>query len=221
MRFFHLAILLGAIINVSNALQPGLKGACRTGNFSTVAVDWRRYAGSWYELARSASFRWDRGCRCTTAEYYAAKDDAEGQLRVLNTCRKPQADGAVVQRLARATVLSPGRLKVNFFLGVPLADADYRVVYVDEEYAHAVVVSCSRLGGSLIWVLSRTPAVSKEIYEKLVSIADKMGFDTGDLQRSPQDGCWSYRDPAGVEAVERRTLSAAGPRTFLYAFYPV
>lgn len=118
----------------------------------------------------------------------------------------------LVQRLATGKVLEPGHLSVNFFLGLPVANADYRVVYVDSSYSHAIVVSCSRLGGSLIWILSRTPMIAESLYVELVDRAKKMGFDTSDLRQSPQDGCWSFKEPTGIEAVQRRVLKQSGPR---------
>ena len=39
-------------------VPPPLVGACAAGNFTTVPIDAKRYAGVWYEIAHSKSFPW-------------------------------------------------------------------------------------------------------------------------------------------------------------------
>lgn len=56
--------LLASIVSATataggDAIVPGpLKGACRTGNFTTEKVDLDRWQGAWYEMAHSKSFYW-------------------------------------------------------------------------------------------------------------------------------------------------------------------
>ena len=115
-----------------------------------------------------------------------------GTFRVMNMCRRGSQSARLFQREASARQIAPGHLKVNFAGGFPLADADYRVIYVSEDYDRAVVVSCSLLGGSLAWILSRDPIVDDAEFDQLKGIAESKGFDVSDLVRSVQEGCWSY-----------------------------
>lgn len=188
------AFLLLLIAVDSIAAVPGLKGACLTQNFTTYPIDAKRFAGAWYEISHSDSFFWDRGCQCTTAEYFPlAETTKSGQLqfRVLNTCRKSSVNGGIFQRDARARQIAPGHLKVNFFAGIPLADADYRIFWVDDSYTNAAIVSCSRFGGSLVWIISREPVMADATKEMLLGKLRDAGFVLDDLVNTKQTGCWS------------------------------
>ena len=212
-------IMISIVFAVIAALQlvtsdvhavPGIQGACKTLNFTTAAVDLDRYAGAWYEVGHSKSFYWQFDCKCTTAEYYpiykSGQAGVEGEaaelerIRVLNTCRRGSVDGAMFQREASGKPYESedprdkGRLVVNFFKGLPFANADYRIIHVEKDYSKAVVVSCSRVGGSLTWILSRYPNVDDAEFARLKAIPTDMGFDTSDLVRSDQEGCWSFMD---------------------------
>jgi apolipoprotein D and lipocalin family protein len=68
----------------------------------TVAqVDLSRYLGTWYEIANfPQSFQ--RGCTATTATYTLRKD---GDIDVLNRCRKDSLDGKEKSALGRAEVV--------------------------------------------------------------------------------------------------------------------
>lgn len=64
---------------------------------------------------------------------------------------------------------------------------------MDDEYDHAIIVSCSWIGGSLTWIVSRTAMISDEKYDELYGKVREMGFDTSDLVRTQQNDCWSFR----------------------------
>ena len=52
-------------------------------------VDLQRYLGTWYEIARFPK-RFQRGCTATTATYTLR---ADGDIDVVNRCRKDSPDG--------------------------------------------------------------------------------------------------------------------------------
>src|SRR5262245_18669448 len=64
------------------------------------SVDLSRYTGTWYEIA-SFPQRFQRGCTATTATY-TLRDD--GQIAVLNRCRKGSPDGEEKSATGRARV---------------------------------------------------------------------------------------------------------------------
>ena len=81
----------------------------------TVAhVDLSRYLGTWYEIANfPQSFQ--RGCTATTATYTLR---ADGDIDVLNRCRKGSLDGEEKSALGRARVVdraTNAKLEVSFF----------------------------------------------------------------------------------------------------------
>ena len=72
----------------------------------TVAhVDLSRYLGTWYEIA-SFPQSFQRGCTATTATYTLRRD---GDIDVLNRCRKDSLDGKEKSALGRARVRSAER----------------------------------------------------------------------------------------------------------------
>lgn len=77
---------------------------------------------------------------------------------------------------------------------VPFGSAPYDVVYVDDDYSVAAVVSCNKVlfySSSDVWILSRTPEVSQEKYQGVISHLQTAGFDLGDLESTTQHGCYN------------------------------
>ena len=61
--------------------------------------------------------------------------------------------------------------------------ADYRIVYLDEDYITTVIGRQSR---DFVWIMARTPTISDLDYERLVSFVESIGYDTSKLVRVPQ-----------------------------------
>lgn len=147
-------------------------------------VDIERYMGKWYEIARfPQSFQ--RKCGATTAEY-TLKDN--GTVRVVNTCKRLDRDGALKDAKATAFVVDKdtnAKLKVSF---VPILQyfgffaGDYWILDLGADYDYALVGGPDR---NSLWILSRTPVLDQDIYDHLVEVAEDKGFDISKLVRSP------------------------------------
>lgn len=146
----------------------------------TVArVDLARYAGTWYEIAAIPQ-RFQKGCVATMATYTLRPD---GEVDVLNRCRKERLDGEERSAKGRAWVVDPetnARLKVTFFW--PFR-GDYWIVDLDPEYRWAVVGHPERTYG---WVLSRTPGMDAATYEAILGRLREQGYDTALFVRTLQ-----------------------------------
>ena len=144
------------------------------------SVDLERYLGKWYEIA-SFPQRFQKGCTGTTAEY-SKRDD--GDIRVINTCFKPNLEGAKKQIEGKAWVADKktnSKLKVQFFW--PFS-GHYWIIELDEAgYSYAVVGAPNR---KYLWILSRTPQIEESLYQNLVQKAQAKGFDIGKLNKTPQ-----------------------------------
>jgi len=147
----------------------------------------KRYLGTWYDVA-SFPQTFQEGCHCTTATYELRND---GDISVLNRCRKDAVDGEKSEATARAYIpdpAEPGKLKVEFFW--PFA-ADYWVVDLGDEaaepYSHAVV---SEPGQQYLWILSRTSAMDQQVYDAILERLGDVGFALDRLDKTPQQGCW-------------------------------
>lgn len=143
-------------------------------------VDLDRYSGTWYEIASlPASFQ--EGCVATTATYEKTFD---GTIEVTNRClhesfrgREREAKGT-----ARLDPLHPdgSRLFVSFF---PFTEGSYWVLALDAGYRWSVVGSPDR---RYLWILSRTPTMSKSQYETLKAKAERLGYPVSKLVLTQQ-----------------------------------
>lgn len=142
-------------------------------------VDLSRYLGTWYEIA-SFPQRFQRGCTGTTAKY-TLRDD--GDIDVLNRCRKGSLDGEEVSALGRARVVdrvSNAKLKVSFFR--PFWGG-YWIIDLAEDYSYAVV---GHPGRDYLWILSRTPVMADATYQDIVAGLGGQGYETSRLVRTLQ-----------------------------------
>ena len=146
----------------------------------TMQVDLQRYQGTWYELARLPMF-FQRNCVQSEA-HYALRDD--GRIDVTNRCRDKDGEWIEAKGVAEPQVEGKtDKLWVRFdnwfsnlFPG--LSKGDYWVLYLDDDYRTALVGNPNR---EYLWLLSRTPEVSAETRERLLSEARSRGYDTAEL----------------------------------------
>ena len=144
----------------------------------TVAhVDLARYVGTWYEIA-SFPQSFQKGCVATTATY-TIRDD--GDIDVLNRCRKDALDGKEKSALGRARVVDSAtnaKLKVSFFR--PFW-GDYWIVDLGADYDWAVV---GHPGRDYLWILGRAPMLPEPTYEGILARLKDQGYDTSRLKRT-------------------------------------
>ena len=142
-------------------------------------VDLDRYVGTWYDIA-SFPQRFQRGCTGTTAVYTMRSD---GEIDVLNRCRKGSLTGKEASAKGRARVVDSAtrsKLKVSFFR--PFW-GDYWIIDLGPEYEYAVVGHPSR---DYLWILSRTPTMENAVYEGILVRLREQGYDVTRLDRTLQ-----------------------------------
>jgi apolipoprotein D and lipocalin family protein len=142
-------------------------------------VELSRYLGTWYELANFPQ-RFQRGCTATTATYTLR---ADGDIEVLNRCRKGSIDGEEESALGRARVVdraTNAKLEVSFFR--PFW-GDYWIVDLSEDYSYAVV---GHPGRDYLWILARTPTMAESTYQSIVTRLRAQGYETSRLVRTLQ-----------------------------------
>lgn len=148
---------------------------------SVPDVDLNKYLGVWYEIGRlPASF--EQNCKNSIATYSLKTTYPNLSIDVVNTCdvngRQIKIQGTAVpanntQLIEGTSILSPGELLVSFGNDF----SPYNINYVDNNYQYAIVSS----NRDQFWILSRSPQVDNYTYQSLVSIANKLGFDTQNL----------------------------------------
>jgi len=153
----------------------------RTGDLPAVKdVDLKRYAGTWYEIARLPN-RFEKGLTHITATYTLGPNK---KITVLNEGIKEGTEGERSSIRGRAWVpdpAEPGRLKVSFFL---FFSSDYKIIALDKtEYQYAMVTSSSR---DYLWILGRKPVMQQAVYDSLVAQAAQWRFETDKLIKVAQ-----------------------------------
>ena len=142
-------------------------------------VDLSRYVGTWFEIA--AFPKWfQRGCVATQATYTLRPD---GDIDVVNACRKERLDGKPREAKGKAWVVdrtSNAKLKVQFFWPFK---GDYWIVALDPQYRWSVVGNPDR---DSCWILSRSRALDEATFTALVERLRELGFDPSRLQRTLQ-----------------------------------
>jgi apolipoprotein D and lipocalin family protein len=143
------------------------------------SVEVPRYLGTWYEIA-SFPQSFQAGCTGTTANYSLRPD---GEIEVLNRCRKNSLDGPEDTAKGRARVVdttTSAKLEVSFF--GPFW-GQYWIIDLDPEYAYAVV---GHPGRDYLWILSRTPQMSDATYEQILERLRAQHYELSRLQKTLQ-----------------------------------
>ena len=133
-------------------------------------LDVERYMGTWYEIARLPN-SFEKGLDCVSATYTLRED---WKITVLNKGRKIEDPDEIKSIKGVAWVPDkdfPGRLKVRFFW--PFS-GKYWIISLDENYQYALVGAPDR---QYLWVLSKSPELEDAVYDSMLEIANKNGFD--------------------------------------------
>jgi apolipoprotein D and lipocalin family protein len=136
--------------------------------------------GKWYEVA-SIPQRFQQGCNCSTAEYTLMDST---YVKVVNTCRKGPDLQEKDQIEGKAFINKKGngaKLSVQFFW--PLK-AKYWIIDLAEDYSWAVVGHPNR---KYLWVLSRTPELNIDIYQRIISRLQDQNYNTDLLVKTNQN----------------------------------
>ncbi len=175
-----LAILLALLIRALAAGSPSTTERLGLPPLETVpGVELERYLGTWYEIA-SYPQRFQEGCTATTATYTQRGD---GEIGVLNRCRKGGPDGTEAVSEGRARVVDTqtnAKLEVSFF--GPFW-GDYWIIDLGPDYEYAVVGHPSR---DYLWILSRTPTLDDETYDGILRRLEDMGYPLEPLRKTLQ-----------------------------------
>jgi apolipoprotein D and lipocalin family protein len=142
---------------------------------SVAMVDQSRWMGRWYQIARLPN-RFQKGCTGAYTDF-SLRDD--GQINVINSCRN-EKDGSLRQEKGHAWVIEPtsnARIKVSFFW--PFR-SEFWVIGLGKEYEYTVVASPNR---KYLWIMSRTPTMSDDLYADIVKEIERQGFDINKILR--------------------------------------
>lgn len=163
---------------------------------ATVAtVDFKRYSGLWYEIARLPNRFQDQCAGNVTAEYQPRED---GNINVINRCLTHDGQQDEATGLARRVDESDSaKLEVSFvrFLGWRLFWGDYWVIALDggkdrtssdpspSQYQYAVIGHPERQYG---WVLSRSATITNTLRNQIDQQLVEQGYNPADFKNTRQ-----------------------------------
>ena len=156
--------------------------ACNSqeGDLATVDyVDLERFMGPWYVIANIPTFV-EKGAH-NAVETYELNED--GTIATRFTFRADSFDGKSKEYNPKGFVLDTdtnARWGMRFVWPIK---ADYRVVWLDDDYTMTVI---GRQDRDFVWIMARTPTISNADYDRLISFVDSIGYDVSKIERVPQ-----------------------------------
>lgn len=140
------------------------------------SVDLARYAGTWFEAARTPN-RFQKKCAGDVRATYTV--EGPEKVRVVNQCRKANGETSIAKGWAKVGE-STAKLRVSFFW--PFY-GDYWVLALDPEYRWVVVGEPDREN---LWLLTREQNPPVELVQRMTEMAAKKGYDVSRLVRTPK-----------------------------------
>jgi len=141
-------------------------------------VDLPRFMGDWYVIASIPTFL-ERGAHNAVESYELA---ADGTIETTFTFRKGAFDGPLKTFRPRGFVRSASNAVWGMQFIWPI-EADYRVIYLDDAYETTVI---GREKRDFVWVMARTPEISRQRYQEVLDLLTAVGYDIDELERVPQ-----------------------------------
>ena len=171
------ALTRGAVVLLTLML-----GACasRGPDMQTVDyVDLERFMGDWYVIANIPTFL-EKGAH-NAVESYALNDD--GTVATTFVFRDGSFDGEEKTYTPKGFVRDDGSNALWGMRFIWPIKADYRIVYLDEDYSQTVIARQKR---DFVWIMARTPQISEDEYARLIEFTASIGYDVSKIERVPQ-----------------------------------
>jgi apolipoprotein D and lipocalin family protein len=172
MRPLRSLFLLAAVVSLAGCASPGP-------DMKTVDyVDIDRFMGRWYVIANIPTFL-EKGAH-NAVESYALNDD--GTVATTFTFRDGSFDGKLKEYNPKGFILDENNARWGMRFIWPIK-ADYRIVYLDDEYSTTII---GRQARDFVWLMARTPEIPEDDYQELVAFIGELGYDTSKIERVPQ-----------------------------------
>jgi apolipoprotein D and lipocalin family protein len=140
-------------------------------------VDLDRFMGDWYVIATIPTFLERDGYN--PIETY--QRDSDGSIATTFTFNKGSLNGPTKIYRPRGFVKDK---RTNAIWGMQFVwpiKADYRIVYLDDNYQQTIIGRNSR---DYVWIMARTSTISQQDYSNLVDLVDSLGYELDDLQKA-------------------------------------
>jgi len=165
-------VMLGALLSGCQAARPPIT--------TMDKVDLPRFMGDWYVIANIPTFM-EKGAHNAIESY---KLETDGTISTTFTFNKGAFDGPKKEMHPRGFVADKDSNAIWGMRFVWPIKADYRIVYVNDEYTHTIV---GRQARDYVWIMARTPRISDKDYDSLKERVAREGYDVARLQKVPHE----------------------------------
>ncbi len=143
-------------------------------------VELSKYAGTWYQIAHKPLI-FEGKCVCSRQILSPLED---GRVGVYNTCTEPVT--RELRSISGVATNNDPRTNAQFTVdfGLPRT-GQYWIIGLGENYEYAVVSDPSLIS---LYILSKTPELSAELYEEAIEKADRQ-VDLSKLELTVQKDC--------------------------------
>ena len=171
MRLLSLAILLPVMtLTACSATTP-----IRT----VPQVDLERFMGDWYVIANIPTFI-EREAHNAIESYELVEPR---RVATTFTFNQGSFDGPLKTYRPTGFVRDDPSNAIWGMQFVWPIKADYRIVYLDEDYSQTII---GRQDRDFVWLMARTPEIPEADYERLAAFIGELGYDVSKLRRVPQ-----------------------------------
>ena len=140
-------------------------------------VDLDRFMGDWYVIATIPTFL-ERDAYNPIETYQL---NIDGTITTTFTFNKGSLKGPTKIYRPRGFIKDKSNNAIWGMQFVWPIKADYRIVYLDDNYQQTIIGRNSR---DYVWVMARTPKISEKDYLNLVAKVDSLGYDLDSLQKA-------------------------------------
>jgi apolipoprotein D and lipocalin family protein len=156
-----------------------LAGCSSQPPMATVAyVDIPRFMGDWYVIGNIPTFL-EEGAH-NPVESYRLDDD--GTIATTFTFNADAFDGEQKIYHPRGFIKNTDSNAEWGMQFVWPIKADYRIVYLDDNYQYTIIGRTSR---DYVWIMARSPQIPDTIYAELVAFVENLGYDISRLEKPP------------------------------------
>jgi apolipoprotein D and lipocalin family protein len=160
-------------------------GGCQTVNDHpplrlAPKVDLKRFMGDWYVIANIPTFI-EKGAHNAVESYRLEPDGVT--VATTFTFREGGFDGEPKRYTPTGFVVDRESNAVWDMQFVWPIKADYRIVYVAEDYATTII---GREKRDYAWIMARKPSIPEAEYRRLVGMLAEQGYDISKVRKVPQ-----------------------------------
>jgi len=160
-----------------------LLGGCSTTDLPPIRtveqVDLKRFMGDWYVVASIPTFI-ERDAH-NAVESYRLLDD--GRVATRFSFNEGGFDGERKTFTPTGFVLDRQSNAVWGMRFIWPIKADYRIVYVDDDYRRTII---GRVKRDYVWIMARSPHIPPREMQRLTAIVADQGYDVSKLRPVPQ-----------------------------------